>query len=104
MKEKVASITAQRERKTETSANAISTFICHASEEPETSLVQELRLPAASRGPTELLGGTGGLDPSEGTSWGGVGVMQNAQRGAVGRAPVPQPCSSSQPSHRAVVL
>lgn len=68
MKEKVASITAQRERKTETSANAISTFICHASEELETSLAQELQLPAAARWPRELPGRTRGLNLSEGTS------------------------------------
>lgn len=110
MKEKVASITTQREQKTETSANAISTFICHASEELETSLAQELRLPASSRWAGELLGGTGeGSFPLKARAGvcrhaGGVHIIQKAHRRAVGMSPDPQPCSSSQPLHQANVL
>lgn len=110
MKEKVASITAQRERKTETGANAISTFICHASEELETSSAQELWLPAASQWPGELLGGTREASfPLK--AWTGVCrharracIIQNAHHEAVSRSPVPQPQSSSQPLHQANVL
>lgn len=98
MKEKAASITAQRERKTEAGTNAISTFICHASEELETSLAPELRLPAASPWPGELLGGTRALGPLEGTSW----CVATCMRGG-GQVPVPQPHSPS-PLHQASVL
>lgn len=90
MKEKATSITAQRERKAEAGANVISTFICHASEQLETSLAPELRLPAASPWPGELLGATRALDPLEGTSW----CVATCMRGG-GQVPVPQPRSPS---------
>lgn len=98
MKEKAASITAQRERKTEAGANAISTFICHASEELKTSLAPELWLPAASPRPGEPLGGTRALDPFEGTGW----CVATCACGAVGRSlPLNPALPALAPSQRA---